>query len=133
MEFDEGYWVRRTMNPSENRIFEEFVSSIDGTLITYTYRIDVEAKTFEIDFSDERYSGSGTFVGEGLDWSSWRSTSTHNDGSYVESEDSMDAQGIIQSYKVGYSSEDSVDWRLEEELLPITQDEYEQEVSLFAE
>tara|TARA_Y100001954_G_C15533300_1_gene465242 strand:+ start:113 stop:622 length:510 start_codon:yes stop_codon:yes gene_type:complete len=133
MEFEEGYWVRRTMNPSENSIFEEFVSSIDGTLITYTYRVDIEAKTFEIDFSDEKYSGNGTFVGEGLDWSSWSSTSTHRDGNYVQSEDSMEAQGIIQSSKVGYSSADSVDWRLEEELLPITQEEYEQALSLFEE
>lgn len=133
MEFEEGYWVRRTMNLVDNHIFEEFISSMDGTLITYTYRVDVEAKTFEIDFSDGQYSGNGTFVGEGLDWSSWSSTSTHYDGGYVQSEDSMDTQGVIQSSKVGYSSSDSVDWILEEELLPITQDEYEQEVSLFEE
>ena len=85
MEFEEGYWVRRTMNPSENSIFEEFVSSIDGTLITYTYRVDIEAKTFEIDFSDEKYSGNGTFVGEGLDWNSWSSTSTWHPGVFMES------------------------------------------------
>ena len=121
------------MNPSENSVFEEFVSSIDGTLITYTYRVDIEAKTFEIDFSDEKYSGNGTFVGEGLDWSSWSSTSTHRDGNYVRSDDSMEAQEIIQSSKIGYSSADSVDWRLEEELLPITQEEYEQALSLFEE
>ena len=133
MEIEEGYWVRRTMNLGDNQIVEEFVSSIDGTLITYTYRVDIEAKTFEIDFSDEKYSGNGSFVGEGLDWSSWNSTSTHRDGNYVQSEDSMEAQGIIQSSKIGYSSADSVDWRLEEELLPITQEEYDQALAQFEE
>lgn len=133
MEFEEGYWVRRTINPDENTIFEEFVSSIDGTLITYTYIVDTEAKTFEIEFSDQRYSGNGSFVGEGLDWSSWNSTSNHLDGGYVQSEDTIDSQGVIQSAKIGYSSSDTVDWRLEEELLLITQEQYEQEVAQFDE
>ena len=79
MEFEERYWVRRTSNPDERTILEEFVSGINGALITYTYRVDVEAKTFEIEFSDVEYSGDGSFVGDGLHWSSWSSTSTHQD------------------------------------------------------
>ena len=41
----------------------------------------------------------------------------------------MDSQGVIQSTKVGYSSTDTVDWRMEEILAPITQEEYEQEIA----
>ena len=125
MEFEERYIVRRTLNHEEAEIFEEFISTIDGTETSVTLQVNTEDNTFALNFSDASYTGEGTFVGEGLDWSSWSSQSNHTDGSYVLSQDRKDA-GVITTEKEGYSADSVLEWRLFEELLPITQEEFEE-------
>lgn len=133
MQFDEGYWIRRTHNEINSEILEEFFSSIDGTLTMVTFDVDVEKQSFTLLFSDENLTGTGSFVGEGLLWSSWESTSTHTDGTSVFSEDSKDGQGHIYSSKIGYSVDGAVDWRLDEEWTPIAQEVFDQEVEALLE
>ena len=125
MEFEETYIVRRTLNHESSEIFEEFISTIDGTETSVMLQVNTEDNTFVLNFSDVSYTGEGTFVGEGLDWSSWSSQSNHTDGSYVLSQDSKEA-GVISAEKEGYSTDSVLEWRLFEELLPISQEEFEE-------
>ena len=125
MEFEETYIVRRTLDHEASEIFEEFISTIDGTEIFVTLQVNTEDKTFALEFSDASYTGTGTFVGEGLDWSAWSSQSNHVDGTYVLSQDSKDANGITTE-KEGYSADSVLEWRLFEELVPISQEAFEQ-------
>ena len=128
MEFEEGYLVRRTLDPSIDEIFEEFYSTIDGTLISVTLDVDANSKTFTLSFSDDSYSGEGSFVGEGLYWDSWESRSNHTDGTYVISVDQKDSSGVINTQKEGYSITDALDWRLDETLTPISEDTFQSQL-----
>ena len=128
MEFEEGYLVRRTLDPSVDEIFEEFYSTIDGTLISVTLDVDTESKTFSLSFSDASYSGEGSFVGDGLHWDSWESRSNHTDGSYVISVDQKDTSGVINTQKEGYSITDTIEWRLEENLTPISETTFQSQL-----
>lgn len=121
MEFEEGYIVRRTLDPSIDEIFEEFYSTTDGTLVSVTLDVNAQENTFSLSFSDDSYFGEGSFVGTGLHWDSWESRSSHIDGTYVVSEDEKDSSGVIHTQKIGYSITGSIDWRLEETLTPIAE------------
>ena len=125
MQFEETYIVRRGLNLDDSQIYEEFYSTIDGTLITLTLDVDVAAKSFVLSFSDDSYTGEGSFEGEGLDWTSWESHSNHTDGTFVISEDSKDADGI-HTYKVGYDMGGDPEWTMNEELTPLTKEEWDQ-------
>lgn len=133
MEFEEGYVVRRTLDPSIDEIFEEFYSTTDGTLVSVTLDVDTNAKTFTLSFSDDSYSGEGSFVGTQLHWDSWESRSNHTDGTYVLSVDEKDSSGVIHTQKVGYSITDTVDWRLEETLTPIAEAEFQSQLDQLTE
>lgn len=124
MQFDEGYLVRRSLDVEHATIFEEFFATADGTLVTTTLSVDMLAKTFTVAFSDDSYTGTGSFVGEGLDWQSWESNSQHSDGSFVISHDSKDASGIHTS-KVGYGMDNQAEWTLDEELTPMSRDAWQ--------
>ena len=128
IEFEEEYLVRRTLDPSIDEIFEEFYSTIDGTLITVTLDVDTDSKTFSLSFSDASYSGEGSFEGEGLHWDVWKSRSNHTDGSYVLSVDQKDTSGIIGTQKWGYSTTDTYDWGLIEILRPISEATFQSEL-----
>ena len=125
MSFEETYIVRRSFDLAAAQIYEEFYSTIDGTLTAVTLDADLEAKTFTLRFSDASYTGEGSFEGEGLEWTSWESQSNHTDGTFVLSEDSKDADGI-HTRKVGYGMTGDPEWTLVEELTPLTEEEWDQ-------
>ena len=90
-----------------------------------TLLAETETNRFELFFSDDSYTGEGTFVGEGMDWSSWQSVSIHQDGSYVSSIDRKVGDDI-STEKEGYGEDDSLQWTLIEELIFISEEEYEE-------
>ena len=94
MSFEETYIVRRELDTNNSQIDELFYSTIDGTLVTVTLDVDAEAKSFALSFSDDSYTGEGSFEGAGLVWTSWESQAYHTDGTFVLSEDSQDEAGI---------------------------------------
>lgn len=128
MEFEEFYLVRRKLDLAESEIFEEFYSTDDGTLVSVTLDVNVDDKNFTLAFSDNSYTGEGTFEGTGLDWTSWQSQSTNTDGTYVMSQDVKDADGI-HTTKVGYGMAGGIEWRLVENLAPMSKDDWDIELA----
>tara|TARA_B110000037_G_scaffold209560_1_gene258854 strand:+ start:67 stop:597 length:531 start_codon:yes stop_codon:yes gene_type:complete len=128
MEFAESYLVRRSLCTIESEIFEEFYSTDDGTLVSVTLDVDMNDKTFVLAFSDDSYTGEGTYEGTGLDWTSWESQSNHSDGTYVMSQDFKDASGI-HTTKVGYGMTGGIEWRLVENLATMSKDDWEIELA----
>ena len=128
VEFEESYIVQRVVDHQNASIEEDFVSTIDGTSIFVNIQADIATQTFELSFSDDSYTGEGTFEGEGMMWTSWQSVSNHTDGSYVLSSDQKEGDDI-KTQKEGYGEDDSLQWTLDEHLISISEEEYEQELS----
>ena len=128
VEFEESYIVQRVIDLQNASIEENFISTIDGTSIFVNIQADIATQTFELSFSDESYTGEGTFEGEGMMWTSWQSVSNHTDGSYVLSSDLKEGDDI-KTQKEGYGEDDALQWSLDEHLQSISEEEYEQELS----
>ena len=128
VEFEESYIVQRVVDHQNASIEEDFVSTIDGTSIFVNIQADIATQSFTLSFSDESYMGEGTFEGEGMMWTSWQSVSNHTDGSYVLSLDKKEGDDI-KTQKEGYGEDDALQWTLDEHLISISEEEYEQELS----
>ena len=128
VEFEESYIVQRVIEHQNSSIEETFISTIDGTSTLVNIQADIATQRFELTFSDESYTGQGTFEGEGMVWTSWQSTSNHLDGSYVLSSDHKEGKDII-SQKEGYAEDDTLQWTLDEYLNSISEEEYDQTLS----
>ncbi len=128
VEFEEFYIVQRMVDHQNASIEENFISTIDGTSTFVNIQADIANQTFELSFSDDSYTGEGTFEGEGMMWTSWQSVSNHTDGSYVLSSDLKDGDDI-KTQKEGYGEDDALQWSLDEHLQSISEEEYEQELS----
>ena len=115
--------VRRTLDEQESTIVEEFYATMDGTLTQVSFDVDQDTQTFLLSFSDDSYSGFGSYIGQGLEWTEWSSQSNHVDGTYVLSEDAKIDQ-TIQTTKWGYSTSDTLDWSMVEELSPLSEAEW---------
>lgn len=120
--FDEEYLVRRMVDPPAGRIVEEFIATADGTLTETTLEIDADAATFTLSFSDDSYAGTGTLQGPAWAWTGWESHSVAQDGSTVDSVDTVDEAGAIHAEKVGYNAQGEQEWTLVEDLAPISED-----------
>ena len=125
MEFEESYIVQREIDHDIETINENFISTIDGTSILVMIEADTNTQSFDLSFSDESYTGEGTYEGDGMLWDSWESFSRHTDGSYVLSSDAKEGLDI-KTQKEGYAEDDTQQWTLEEYLTSISQEEYEQ-------
>ena len=128
VEFQESYIVQRVVDHQNASIEEDFISTIDGTSIFVNIQADVATQTFELSFSDESYTGEGTYEGEEMMWTSWQSVSNHTDGSYVLSSDLKEGDDI-KTQKEGYGEDDALQWSLDEHLISISEEEYEQKLS----
>ena len=128
VEFEESYIVQRVVDHQNASIEEDFISTIDGTSIFVNIQADVATQTFELSFSDESYTGEGTYEGEEMMWTSWQSVSNHTDGSYVLSSDLKEGDDI-KTQKEGYGEDDALQWSLDEHLISISEEEYEQKLS----
>ena len=128
VEFEESYIVQRVIDLQNASIEENFISTIDGTSIFVNIQADIATQIFTLSFSDESYTGEGTFEGEGMRWTSWQSISNHTDGSYVLSSDQKEGEDI-KTQKEGYGEDDALQWTLDEHLISITEEEYEQKLS----
>ena len=128
VEFEESYIVQRVVDHQNASIEEDFISTIDGTSIFVNIQADITTQTFELSFSDESYTGEGSFDGEGMMWISWQSVSHHTDGSYVLSSDLKEGDDI-KTQKEGYGEDDTLQWSLDEHLQSISEEEYEQALS----
>ena len=127
VEFEESYIVQRMVDHQNASIEENFISTIDGTSIFVNIQADIANQTFELSFSDDSYTGEGTFEGQGMMWTSWQSVSNHTDGSYVLSSDLKEGDDI-KTQKEGYGEDDALQWTLYEHLQSISEEEYEQEL-----
>ena len=128
VEFQESYIVQRVVDHQNASIEEDFISTIDGTSIFVNIQADVATQTFELSFSDESYTGEGTYEGEEMMWTSWQSVSNHTDGSYVLSSDLKEGDDI-KTQKEGYGEDDALQWSLDEHLISISEEEYEEKLS----
>jgi hypothetical protein len=96
--------LRRTVNPQDASL-EEYVITVDHRdVATYTVlgTIDPAAATWTFSFADSygTLGGDGAFLaGDTWAWTQWQSTSTYMDGTYagtyVTSEDSVSAEGLV--------------------------------------
>ena len=127
VEFEESYIVQRMVDHQNASIEENFISTIDGTSIFVNIQADIANQTFELSFSNDSYTGEGTFEGQGMMWTSWQSVSNHTDGSYVLSSDLKEGDDI-KTQKEGYGEDDALQWTLDEHLQSISEEEYEQEL-----
>ena len=123
-EFEEEYLVRRMLDPGAGTIDEEFISTIDSTLVTVHFEVDVDAGTFALFFGDESYEGTGSFTaGEPWAWTGWTSHSVADDGSWVDSTDTRD-KSTLHAEKSGHAADGEQEWTLVEDLELITEDQW---------
>lgn len=123
--FDEEYLVRRFSDPEASTIREEFVATFDGTLTETTRVIDLETSSFTLSFSDDSYEGTGTLEGPDWAWTGWESHSVATDGSWVDSVDTVNTEGVIHAEKVGYDPQGAQEWTLVEDLTPLSESEWQ--------
>ena len=114
----------RVLQPSTSTFTEQFVD-LDEAQASYemTAVVDLKTNTFTFAFEDGSYEGAGTFYGDAWDWYAWESTSLHEDGSSVVSQDTKKGDDIFVS-KVGYDAEGQEQWTMEEVLTAITEAEW---------
>ncbi len=117
---------RRIVQPANAQILETHRDLMENKTHETVIDVDLEAKTFTavIDEGTKgEYIGSGSFVGEGWDWTAWESTSVASeDGSYLTSSDTMDENGVITAIKFCFNAEDQQQCSMEEISTPITEE-----------
>lgn len=125
-----------------------FIRSLDPVASTITEEVWVEGApkwahyllVHEVDvaagtFTSEWVTADGTIdvvggydAGNAWEWTAWHSTSTYRDGTYagtfVTSQDSMDAEGVATANKEVYDGEGTHTWRIVEVITPTTEAEF---------